>query len=263
MLHSILNNSSYELPLFLFMNFMEMHEPYIGSESSRLATHSSQMQLLDLFHQKPISSRLMKRITTQYYSQSSRIDSYFGMVLKYLKSADIYDSSLIIVTSDHGQAMHEHGFYGHGIFLSDELTRVPLLVKMPKGNELRVKPYGWQSLSSIYSFIANMLDGDISMSNLCSEVVFSESFGIHNSLRDIPTTRVTRTESQDDAIDVPRKAVYTGSEKLVVQGRDGKIEELSKNGAQLDIKNNRALASDLLTELDLFRGSEKFLLPNL
>ena len=50
----------------------------------------------------------------------------------HLEAIGLYDDTLIIVTSDHGEEFGEHGSVGrHGHTLYDELLRVPLLVKLP------------------------------------------------------------------------------------------------------------------------------------
>jgi len=53
--------------------------------------------------------------------------------MEMLRGAGRYEESLIIVASDHGQALGEHGFWGHGTFLHESLVRVPVVVKLPAG----------------------------------------------------------------------------------------------------------------------------------
>jgi len=53
-------------------------------------------------------------------------------MLEMLKNKNLFDNSLIVVTSDHGQLLGEHNKISHGIFLYDELLKVPLLIKYPK-----------------------------------------------------------------------------------------------------------------------------------
>ena len=50
-----------------------------------------------------------------------------------LKKLDLYDNSLIIFTSDHGEGMGEHNyFFAHGEHLYNSLTHVPLIIKYGK-----------------------------------------------------------------------------------------------------------------------------------
>jgi arylsulfatase A-like enzyme len=50
-------------------------------------------------------------------------------VLDALRERGLYDRTLIVVTSDHGELLGEHGEWGHSRFLYQELVQVPLLVK--------------------------------------------------------------------------------------------------------------------------------------
>ncbi len=62
-----------------------------------------------------------------------------GPVINKLKELGIYDNTMIIICSDHGEEFGEHGGTGHGKSLYDEVTRVPLIIKIPgsiKGIEI-------------------------------------------------------------------------------------------------------------------------------
>lgn len=58
-------------------------------------------------------------------------DSIFATFIADLKAADLYERSVIIVVSDHGDEFGEHGRYGHGHSVYQELTHVPLLIRAP------------------------------------------------------------------------------------------------------------------------------------
>lgn len=259
----MLNNSSYELPLFLFINFMEMHDPYVPGESYPFLMNSNSFQVADLLGYKPIPDSMMESIRAAYYRQASVIDSNFRSLMDFLRASSIYDSSLIIVTSDHGQSLHEDGFYGHGIFLHDELIRVPLLIKPPLGARIEETTGGMQSLSSLFEFITDFLDGGRTADSLTSEAVFSESYGMQHSLSEMLPDAAEELEEKRSAIDVPRKAVYKNSYKITLNGSSGRIEEFTRQGKKLDTKDYREVVMDLLSEIDIFRGREKFMLPRM
>jgi phosphoglycerol transferase MdoB-like AlkP superfamily enzyme len=60
-----------------------------------------------------------------------QVDDCLGSFLNYLKSRGLYDKSIIIVTSDHGDATGEFGRYSHSLSIYPEVMRVPLLVHLP------------------------------------------------------------------------------------------------------------------------------------
>lgn len=59
------------------------------------------------------------------------VDSCFGQFFAYLKQHGLYDNSIIIVTSDHGDATGEFGRMSHSTLIWPEVMRVPLLVHLP------------------------------------------------------------------------------------------------------------------------------------
>jgi arylsulfatase len=60
-------------------------------------------------------------------------DAMFGWFLHRLRASGRYDDALILVMSDHGEALGEAGRFGHGDATSDEELHVPLLVRPPGG----------------------------------------------------------------------------------------------------------------------------------
>src|SRR5262245_20290871 len=75
---------------------------------------------------------------TSYDSAVRAADTALGKALTSLRAQKLYDDAIIIVAADHGESLGAHGEDTHGIFLYDETTRVPLLVKLPK-NQLAGK----------------------------------------------------------------------------------------------------------------------------
>jgi len=61
-------------------------------------------------------------------------DRMVGGFLDELRKRGLYDESLVVFLSDHGEALGEHGHTGHVVNLYDELLHVPLVIKPPKGS---------------------------------------------------------------------------------------------------------------------------------
>jgi hypothetical protein len=66
------------------------------------------------------------------------VDACFGRLVDSLKRAGLYDRSLIVLTSDHGDSLGEGGRWGHGFFLYPEVMRVPLIIHLPASLRGRV-----------------------------------------------------------------------------------------------------------------------------
>jgi hypothetical protein len=66
-----------------------------------------------------------------YASRLARLDGCFGAFIDDLKARDLYDSSIVILTSDHGDSLGEEGRWGHAYTLFPEVLQVPLIVHVP------------------------------------------------------------------------------------------------------------------------------------
>lgn len=94
-------------PFFLWIHLYDPHTPY----------------------DPPARFRTLLR--DPYDGEIAYADYALGKAFQYLKQHNLYDSSLIIATSDHGESFGEHGEYTHGYFIYDTTLLVPLIIKPP------------------------------------------------------------------------------------------------------------------------------------
>jgi hypothetical protein len=64
-------------------------------------------------------------------SSVKHVDACVGGFVDFLKRTGLYDDSVIILTSDHGDSLGEQGRWGHAYFMVPEVMRVPLIVHVP------------------------------------------------------------------------------------------------------------------------------------
>jgi arylsulfatase A-like enzyme len=64
-------------------------------------------------------------------AEITQSDALFGAFLADLKQRGIYDSSVVVVVSDHGDEFWEHGDVGHAQGVYQELVRIPLIIRAP------------------------------------------------------------------------------------------------------------------------------------
>ncbi len=95
-------------PFFYFLHLYEPHVPYAPPE--------------------PFRSRYASR---PYDGEIAAADAILGSFIAALKQHGIYDRAVIILTSDHGEGLGDHGEQQHSILLYQEAIRVPLIVKLP------------------------------------------------------------------------------------------------------------------------------------
>ena len=61
----------------------------------------------------------------------AKIDRCFGEFISYLKQRGLYDNSIIILTSDHGDSEGEGGRYGHSTWIYPEIMKIPMIIHVP------------------------------------------------------------------------------------------------------------------------------------
>ena len=74
-------------------------------------------------------------IRARYIKEVEYVDRYIGELIEALERAGLYEESVIVFTSDHGEALGERGVIGHVQNLHDEMLHVPLIIKLPQGDE--------------------------------------------------------------------------------------------------------------------------------
>ncbi|MCI4368524.1 MAG: sulfatase-like hydrolase/transferase [Thermoplasmata archaeon] len=115
-------------PVHLFVNLMEAHEPYFPHhfpdggtpELGYLPTVNYARHTGYLSRTKGAPGLL------KAYTQAVRdLDKRWQGIFTLLHRHGLLNDAAVLFVSDHGQALGEHGFYGHGFFLHDELVRIP------------------------------------------------------------------------------------------------------------------------------------------
>ena len=88
-----------------------------------------------------IDPRDLHHIEALYDGEILYTDRHLERLMRSMKELDIFDKTLIVVTSDHGEEFLEHGSWEHQKTLYEEQLRVPLIIKFPgsEGAGRRVK----------------------------------------------------------------------------------------------------------------------------
>jgi arylsulfatase A-like enzyme len=66
-----------------------------------------------------------------YAARIRTMDACFGTFIRFLKDNGLYDNSVVIVTSDHGDSLGDEGRWGHAYTVFPEVIAVPLIVRVP------------------------------------------------------------------------------------------------------------------------------------
>jgi arylsulfatase A-like enzyme/thioredoxin-like negative regulator of GroEL len=95
-----------------------------------------------------------------YDGEVAASDAVVGRFLDDLRSRGLYEPALIIVLSDHGEGLGDHGELEHGVFLYREAIQVPLLVKLPGGVRAGEEVAAPVSLTDVFPTVLNALQLD-------------------------------------------------------------------------------------------------------
>jgi len=125
-------------PMFLYVHTMRPHSPYRPARElkERFAAEVSEEYgdgefLKRLRGGQRADQEVERGVEKLYDGEVATNDQHFGEFLEMLRQHDLYDGSLIIFLSDHGEEFWDHGDWGHGHTLYRELIRVPLVLRAP------------------------------------------------------------------------------------------------------------------------------------
>ena len=81
---------------------------------------------------------VMRRLRRHYYGQITHIDYQLGRLLGELKRLGLYDNTVIVVTSDHGEHLGDHRLFAKSSFLESS-ARVPIILRLPASHDIHNK----------------------------------------------------------------------------------------------------------------------------
>lgn len=84
------------------------------------------------FPNEHLTEETLRQIAAYYYATISHLDYHIGRILNTLRRRGLYDDTLIVFTSDHGEYLGFHHLLLKHNHMYDPLVRVPLLVKFPR-----------------------------------------------------------------------------------------------------------------------------------
>ena len=127
-------------PFFLWLHYFDPHEPYAPPAKFLAGDYSGRLTY-DIT-KGALNAAQQGEVKYLYDAEIQYVDQEIGRVIARLKELGLYQDSLIILTSDHGEEFWEHGGQGHGHSMYQELLHVPLIVRLPGGGvSKRVKSY--------------------------------------------------------------------------------------------------------------------------
>ena len=120
-------------PVFAFLHIFEPHSPYDPPEPYR------------------------SRYPSPYDGEVARADEIIGSFLDELKAQDLYDQSVILFFSDHGEGLGDHREEEHGVLLYREAIQVPLMLKLPRSRQAGGSIAAPAALTDVFPTVCRLL----------------------------------------------------------------------------------------------------------
>ncbi|MDD9946187.1 MAG: sulfatase [Myxococcales bacterium] len=229
--------------------FLDMYDPadYGGQVSPRKTP-----DLLEKAKRNPpkvtFSARDRKRLEALHDGEISYHDKHLGEFIARLKKLGLYEDMAFVVTSDHGEEFYEHGSYGHGHSVYQEMIHVPWIMRQPG-----VVPAGKRIRETV-----GTLDISPTVLTAAGVPVPKEMEGIsrmdHVRGKLPPGPSVAFSDFLDD-----RHVVRAGRWKLVLRGSKATLFDLAKDPGEqteLDYRKYPVAMRYCRTMLGQFLGAD-------
>lgn len=140
-------------PFFLWVHYMDVHEPYMPEEryiqivdpSIKLGKTEMYRLFKDVVLKRDVSDKNKIELLRMLYAAKVReVDDYIRELFSIFEKLKVADDSVIIITSDHGDEFGEHGGLSHDGKMYSELIDIPLIIYNPT----RTKGITWDALVS-------------------------------------------------------------------------------------------------------------------
>jgi arylsulfatase A-like enzyme len=123
-------------PFFLVLNYLEPHDPHAPPQPwrSRFSKRRNPGGLVDSER-----GRINPRLTPEqqqgeieaYDGSVALADEQIGRLLGALDEQGLRGKTIVVITSDHGEGLGQHGLQGHGTALYWEMVHVPMILRWP------------------------------------------------------------------------------------------------------------------------------------
>jgi len=123
-------------PLFMFLNYMEGHDPYKVPDDYQYMfceepCENNSWSDIESFYTESVKNQhqVLEELVNQYDGCLRYLDEKIRELISIIEEHNALEDSLIVITSDHGEAFGEHDLYGHTGGVYNPLVQVPLIIK--------------------------------------------------------------------------------------------------------------------------------------
>lgn len=224
-------------PTFCLLNLADAHEPYypdspfsqgesLFAARGSLPRHGRAAWLTGSWKPSP---QELASLRSEYRASLGVLDRRLKSIIDIFKARRKWENTMLVVTSDHGQAFGEHGLVYHSQRVIDSVIRVPLWLRIPGHRDAGTKAIGWASLVDIAPTILEWAGITVPQRNSSTNLtrlihsprptpVFARSEGISPNWVAAADPRI---KEDSEGIQV---AAYQGEYKVVVRRGGSEIK---------------------------------------
>lgn len=226
-------------PVFIFANYISPHSEYNAPEPYRsrfegkyddareeiveqLCIRGGYRYMAD---EISVNETEWQAVKDRYAGEIRYVDSQLGSLIQCMKSCDIYDQSIIIVTSDHGEHFGEHGRAYHQFSLYDEVINVPMVIEFLNNNYAGTEISNLVSSVDLFPTILDSVDLKVDQGNgesltpinkISREAVFAEYGEPVTAIQALHNNTENQVSSDIiDELDTSLQCVRTEDHKLI------------------------------------------------
>lgn len=210
----------------------------------------------ELSRQKPMTDRQLRDITANYFGMISLIDHNIGRIMGALAARGMTEDTIVILTSDHGEFLGDHGLLFKGPMLYESLTRVGLVAAGPGIAENKVVKEVVSTVD-LAPTIVDLCGGQVADydGNSLRPALANNTGGEGNMLRNHAYIE-WGLDSSRCGIDLDLRSVVTQDFKYTVE-RDsgaGELYDLKRDPHEMDNRFDDPAYSEVKIRMDALLG---------
>jgi arylsulfatase A-like enzyme len=253
-------------PTFLYLHLMDVHGPYEASEADfeairgapglgpPLSLNSTGFGRIQPYLRKPRWAKGRDRFELRlwrgrYASGVHAADRNLGTFFQHLRGSGLWDQQVVVVTSDHGEELFDHGGWDHGFSLHEHQLHVPLMIRLPKGDLGGTRINGLVRLTDLMPTL-------ISLAGVASptEIVGSSLLPLLSDREEFEAPRVAFATSVKEHPGT--HSIFDGRFKLIANYTNGRTRLYDVQADPGEIKDLAALQPALVNRLESLLAQE-------
>jgi arylsulfatase A-like enzyme len=152
-------------PFFAYVHYMDIHWPYnrrLPDETGRFGSTEYEpappehWTAVDSWASEHLNETSLAAIVASYDEELAYVDRAFGELLDWLDERGVLDETVLVFLADHGEGFDEHGELQHGFEPWEEVTGIPLIVRVP--SSYRIEPGARDVLVGLIDVAPTVLD---------------------------------------------------------------------------------------------------------